>query len=334
MIDGEIILADTDRNALDFEALQQRIHPAASRVKLLAEQTPASFVAFDLLAARRRRPHRGSRSPSGARGSSRRSPAPRRRSTSRRRPATWTPPGGGSTQFEGAGLDGLIAKPLDLTYQPDKRVMSKIKHERTADCVVAGYRVHKSGAGRDRLAAARPYDDRGVLASVGVIGAFPMATRKAAVRRAAAAGHRRSTGTRGTGPRRSRASAPRARTRQPVERRQGPVVRPAAAGAGRRGALRLHGGRAASGTPPSSSAGARTASPRPAPTTSSNARSTFRPRRRPHRYLTGPLRALTQETGSVHRSGLRTAPATCVPRYTAVSAANLGDVGRTLFAVT
>ena len=81
-------------------------------------------------------------------------------------------------QFEGAGLDGLIAKKLDLHYQPDKRVMSKIKHERTADCVVAGYRVHKSGPDALGSLLLGLYDERGVLASVGVVGAFPMATRR------------------------------------------------------------------------------------------------------------------------------------------------------------
>jgi ATP-dependent DNA ligase len=81
-------------------------------------------------------------------------------------------------EFEGAGLDGLIAKKLDLRYQPDKRVMSKIKHERTCDCVVAGYRVHKSGPDAIGSVLLGLFDDRGVLASVGVIGAFPMATRK------------------------------------------------------------------------------------------------------------------------------------------------------------
>ena len=81
-------------------------------------------------------------------------------------------------QFEGAGLDGLIAKKLDLQYQPDKRVMSKIKHERTADCVVAGYRVHKSGPDALGSLLLGLYDDRGVLNSVGVIGAFPMAARR------------------------------------------------------------------------------------------------------------------------------------------------------------
>ncbi|MFY9808459.1 MAG: ATP-dependent DNA ligase, partial [Pseudonocardiaceae bacterium] len=81
-------------------------------------------------------------------------------------------------QFEGAGLDGLIAKQLDLRYQPDKRVMTKIKHERTADCVVAGYRLHKSGADAIGSLLLGLYDDRGVLVSVGVVGAFPMARRR------------------------------------------------------------------------------------------------------------------------------------------------------------
>jgi ATP-dependent DNA ligase len=81
-------------------------------------------------------------------------------------------------QFEGAGLDGLIAKKLDQPYQPDKRVMAKIKHERTADCVLAGYRVHKSGPDAIGSLLLGLYDDRGVLASVGVVGAFPMARRK------------------------------------------------------------------------------------------------------------------------------------------------------------
>lgn len=178
VIDGEIVVADTEHNRLDFEALQQRIHPAASRVRLLAERTPASFVAFDLLAvndddltgqplmARRKELERvlaDAAAPIYV------TPATLDLDTARR----WF------EEFEGAGLDGLIAKKLDLTYQPDKRVMSKIKHERTADCVVAGYRVHKSGADAIGSLLLGLYDDRGVLASVGVVGAFPMATRKA-----------------------------------------------------------------------------------------------------------------------------------------------------------
>ena len=174
VIDGEIVVADTARNILDFEALQQRIHPAASRVNLLAEQTPASFIAFDLLALgdddlteepleRRRARWRSAWPP--AKPPVHVTPVTRDLDTARR----WF------EMFEGAGLDGLIAKPLDLTYQPDKRVMAKIKHERTADCVVAGYRVHKSGPDAIGSLLLGLFDDRGVLASVGVVGAFPMA---------------------------------------------------------------------------------------------------------------------------------------------------------------
>jgi ATP-dependent DNA ligase len=180
VIDGEIVVADTDRNCLDFEALQQRIHPAASRVNLLAEQTPASFIAFDLLAVDDadlteepllRRREELERVLAAADPPIHITPATRDLDTARR----WF------ERFEGAGLDGLIAKPLDLTYQPDKRVMSKIKHRRTVDCVVAGYRLHKSGADAIGSLLLGLYDDRGVLASVGVVGAFPMATRKALI---------------------------------------------------------------------------------------------------------------------------------------------------------
>lgn len=177
VIDGEIVVADTERNTLDFEALQQRIHPAASRVALLSEQTPASFVAFDLLAL--------GDDDLTARPVTERRAALQQALTDAAAPVHLTP----ATQdldlarqwfdqFEGAGLDGLIAKRLDLDYQPDKRVMTKIKHERTADCVVAGYRVHKSGPDALGSLLLGLYDDRGVLASVGVVGAFPMATRR------------------------------------------------------------------------------------------------------------------------------------------------------------
>jgi ATP-dependent DNA ligase len=178
VIDGEVIVADTDRNCLDFEALQQRIHPAASRVKLLSEQTPASFVAFDLLALGdddlTQRPFAERRALleqalAKAAAPVHITPLTRDLDTAQR----WF------AEFEGAGLDGLIAKKPELTYQPDKRVMSKIKHKRTADCVVAGYRVHKAGEDAIGSLLLGLYDDRGVLASVGVIGAFPMATRKA-----------------------------------------------------------------------------------------------------------------------------------------------------------
>jgi ATP-dependent DNA ligase len=177
VIDGEVIVADTGRNTLDFEALQQRIHPAASRVKLLSEQTPAGFVAFDLLAlgdedltelpfAERRA--RLLEALSTAKPPIYVTPATEDLETAQR----WF------AEFEGAGLDGLIAKGKDLTYQPDKRVMAKIKHKRTADCVVAGYRLHKSGDDRIGSLLLGLYDERDVLVSVGVIGSFPMAVRE------------------------------------------------------------------------------------------------------------------------------------------------------------
>ncbi len=177
VVDGEIVIADASRNTLDFEALQQRIHPAASRVTMLAEQTPASFIAFDLLAV-------------GDEDLTQRPLLERRAAleealAAARPPIHVTP----ATQdialarqwfehFEGAGLDGLIAKKLDLRYQPDKRVMTKIKHERTADCVVAGYRVHKSGPDALGSLLLGLYGEDGRLASVGVVGAFPMARRR------------------------------------------------------------------------------------------------------------------------------------------------------------
>jgi ATP-dependent DNA ligase len=178
VIDGEIVVADTGRNTLDFEALQQRIHPAASRVKLLSEQTPASFVAFDLLAL-------GERSLMDTPFEQRRQ-ALEQALAKAQAPIYVTPitrdidlAREWFDKFEGAGLDGLIAKRPEVLYEPDKRVMSKIKHERTADCVVAGYRVHKSGPDAIGSLLLGLYDERGVLASVGVVGAFPMAVRKA-----------------------------------------------------------------------------------------------------------------------------------------------------------
>ncbi len=177
VIDGEIVVLHRDRNSLDFEALQQRIHPAVSRVTLLAEQTPASFVAFDLLAL-------------GDDDLTER-PFSERRALLEEALHDAAPPVHVTPltddhdlaqqwfeQFEGAGLDGLIAKTHDVTYQPDKRVMAKIKHERTADCVVAGYRVHKSGPDAIGSLLLGLYGEDGKLASVGVIGAFPMEVRR------------------------------------------------------------------------------------------------------------------------------------------------------------
>ncbi|GAT08851.1 ATP-dependent DNA ligase [Mycolicibacterium novocastrense] len=175
VIDGEIIVA-ADRG-LDFEALQQRIHPADTRVRMLAEKTPASFIAFDLLALDdidyTQRPLDERRAAlvdalSAAGPKFHVTPVTTDLATARR----WF------DEFEGAGLDGVIAKPRSLTYQPDKRVMFKIKHQRTADCVVAGYRLHKSGEDAIGSLLLGLYQDDGTLASVGVIGAFPMARRR------------------------------------------------------------------------------------------------------------------------------------------------------------
>jgi ATP-dependent DNA ligase len=175
VIDGEIIVVVGDR--LEFEVLQQRIHPAASRIKLLSEQTPARFVAFDLLALDQvdytPEPFEKRRSileeaMAGAEPPIHLTPATRNHQLAQQ----WF------SQFEGAGLDGVVAKPLNGTYQPDKRTMFKIKHQRTADCVVAGYRVHKSGPDSIGSLLLGLYKDDGELANVGVIGAFPAARRK------------------------------------------------------------------------------------------------------------------------------------------------------------
>jgi ATP-dependent DNA ligase len=176
VVDGEIIVIGASGDRLDFDALQQRIHPAESRVRLLAEQTPARFVAFDLLAlddrdytglpfSERRQALADALSPVDP-------PIHLTPITTDRSIAEWW-----FHEFEGAGLDGLVAKPLDGVYQPDKRVMFKVKHERTADCVVAGYRVHKSGPDRIGSLLLGLYNDAGELANVGVIGAFPLARR-------------------------------------------------------------------------------------------------------------------------------------------------------------
>ena len=175
VIDGEIVVVVDDR--LEFEVLQQRIHPAASRVKMLSETTPARFIGFDLLALDdedyTKRPFAERRA------------ALERAMADAAEPIHLTPttvdPAIAEewfSQFEGAGLDGVVAKPLAGAYQPDKRVMFKIKHQRTADCVVAGYRVHKSGPDSIGSLLLGLYNDDGVLMSVGVIGAFPLARRK------------------------------------------------------------------------------------------------------------------------------------------------------------
>jgi ATP-dependent DNA ligase len=177
VIDGEVVIPDADGRKLDFEALLQRVHPADSRVRLLAEQTPAAFVAFDLLAL-------GDIDYTGQPFSQRR--AALQDALAGAHPPVYLTPATSDiglaqvwfSQFEGAGLDGIIAKPLDGRYQPDKRTMFKIKHERTADCVVAGYRLHKSGDDAIGSLLLGLHDEAGQLASVGVIGAFPMARRR------------------------------------------------------------------------------------------------------------------------------------------------------------
>jgi ATP-dependent DNA ligase len=176
VVDGEIVIATPQ--GLDFDALQLRLHPAASRVAKLSKETPASFVAFDLLAA-------GGRDLRDVLQSERRAllentlgsvTAPVHLTPVTRDPAVaseWL------EQFEGAGLDGVIAKPESGIYEPGKRAMIKIKHARTADCVVAGFRWHKQG--KDRLIGSLLlglYDDRGQLHHVGVTSAFTMARRR------------------------------------------------------------------------------------------------------------------------------------------------------------
>src|SRR5262245_17177383 len=176
VVDGEIVIVGSE--GLDFEALLLRIHPAASRVKLLATQSPASFVAWDLLAlgdedlremplAERRQ--RLEQALAGAAPPVHLSPATRDRALAE----DWF------RRFEGAGLDGVMAKRLDAPYRPGERTMIKVKHRRTADCVVAGFRWHKKGSGTmiGSLLLGL-YDDAGTLHHVGVTAAFSNAVRK------------------------------------------------------------------------------------------------------------------------------------------------------------
>lgn len=173
VIDGEVVVAQG--SGLDFEALQQRIHPAASRVNMLARRTPAAFIAFDLLAL-------GDHSLTATPFAERRL-ALQEAIGSSGHPIYLTPStddvdlaGKWFTAFEGAGLDGVIAKPKDIHYVPDKRLMFKVKHQRTADCVVAGFRWHKSGPVVGSLLLGL-YDSNGHLHHVGVAAAFTMAER-------------------------------------------------------------------------------------------------------------------------------------------------------------
>ena len=178
VIDGEIVIAGA--GGLDFDALQQRIHPADSRVRMLAATTPASFVAFDLLAlgsddlrgegfAARRAALAGALGGGAVSGSASVHLTPATSDVAVA--ADWF------RRFEGAGLDGVVAKGVDLTYREDQRVMLKVKHERTAEFVVAGFRWYKGGEGVGSLMLGL-YDDQGALHHVGVIGAFPAGQRK------------------------------------------------------------------------------------------------------------------------------------------------------------
>ena len=176
VLDGEVVIVTEGR--LDFEALLLRIHPAASRVQTLAEGSPSSFVAWDLLALGdddlRARPlserrERLERVLAGAQPPVHLTPLTRDAAVAR----DWF------SRFEGAGLDGVIAKPHDLVYTPGKRVMTKIKHQRTADCVVAGFRWYKGG--KNELVGSLLlglHDAAGTLHHVGVSSAFKQEVRK------------------------------------------------------------------------------------------------------------------------------------------------------------
>jgi ATP-dependent DNA ligase len=175
VLDGEIVIA-TD-HVLDFDALLLRIHPAASRVEMLAKETPASFVAWDLLALgdedlrdvpQLERRARLEDVLANAKPPVHLTPATRDRATA----MDWF------KRFEGAGLDGVMAKPIDLGYLPNKRAMLKIKHARTADCVVAGFRWYKGGKGKlvGSLLLGL-YDDQGKLHHTGICASFTQARR-------------------------------------------------------------------------------------------------------------------------------------------------------------
>jgi len=174
VVDGEIVVVTG--SGLDFDTLQQRLHPAESRVRKLAEETPASFVAFDLLALDDRdlrgEPFRERRRllegvVDGALARVHLTPMTDDADIAQ----DWF------TRFEGAGFDGVMAKPADLPYAEDKRVMWKVKHERTADCVVAGFRTHKDGEGVGSLLLGL-FDDDGTLHHVGVASSFTAARRR------------------------------------------------------------------------------------------------------------------------------------------------------------
>jgi ATP-dependent DNA ligase len=174
VVDGEIIIAG--KNGLDFDALQLRLHPAASRVNRLAAETPASFVVFDVLVA-------GSKDITAKPFSERRAALTKMLKSQpavRRTPQTADPDEAASwfEEYEGAGCDGVVAKRAEGRYQPGDRVLIKVKHLRTADCVVGGYRPYAAGPGVGSLLLGL-YDDGGVLHHVGHTSSFNAAERKA-----------------------------------------------------------------------------------------------------------------------------------------------------------
>jgi ATP-dependent DNA ligase len=175
-LDGELVIARDGK--LDFDALQQRLHPAASRVAKLAQATPASVVFFDLLCEGERdlrgRPFRERRAELERLLADARPPLHLTPATADRAVALdWF------RRFEGAGLDGVIAKPADGAYEPNKRAMLKVKHERECDCVVAGFRWHKNGEGTAIGSLLLGlYDDDGALQHVGVASSFTDAKRR------------------------------------------------------------------------------------------------------------------------------------------------------------
>jgi ATP-dependent DNA ligase len=173
VVDGEVVIAGPD--GLDFDALQLRLHPAASRVRKLAGEIPASFVAFDLLAVGdddlRARPFAERRAALEA--ALAKAPPPVFLTPATSDPAVaadWF------DRFEGAGLDGVVAKRVALPYRENERVMLKVKHERTADCVVAGFRWHKAGGVVGSLLLGL-FDDAGTLHHIGVTASFTMSRR-------------------------------------------------------------------------------------------------------------------------------------------------------------
>ena len=175
VVDGEIVVARPG-GGLDFDALQQRIHPAESRIRRLAAETPASFVAFDLLALDDRsymdEPFSVRRAALESALAGVEAPVHLTPMTSSRSTASdWF------HRFEGAGLDGVMAKPAAMPYTPDKRVLFKVKHHRTADCVVAGFRWHKDGEGVGSILLGL-HDADGTLNHVGVCASFPAAQRR------------------------------------------------------------------------------------------------------------------------------------------------------------